>query len=502
MPGEGFEISQQPKSENRNLYDVKSAVYRIPKLAELTKGARADEYFLNLCREFELRERGGELPGAYSGLSLEDIRHLKEGKSPVNLLSPEAEIEADRVKETIEVLNSHDGQTAIVDSAEKIINPVGEIELQKGNLDIWIQSDTHLAPSNVFEGIRAEAFKSPFFYRIQRRFQKILDKIQSFWRFRHLKNKEDKNNLLLRYILHEDTRNLFNTWKTEVVSKVSGEDFNKGNLNSIIYADLGDKVHDGAYFIDQLDAQTREYSVIDTISESTRDRFGVKRIKTYLFELFGNHDQDSRIPESFSKLTELFGHRVFAQEAGNVLIVGLDTDIENPEWLRIFNDSASDQAKELLKKRKELQEKVLVRMQDHEGPVVLMGHAPSRIIDSFGMKADEKYPQRRELFQNCKASEIRIVSGHTHKEEHVEVPITTLSGGKIRLDVLESFVKFSKDMPIPPKLFRLRIRGGKIEGLETYQENKSRFESRYKDLVASQEVMGSKNWDMDKFKED
>ena len=507
--GEAY-ILQQPEpvkaAQASKLFEVKQ---NNPKKVEpegLTKGAGQEEFFLKYCSSLEAKERGGELPDKYSSLTLEDIREVKENidfgdsqrvekyiediNNEISFLQkiidetiPSHEpietirnkqaklLEKRQLAEAVRIVASRRNQAALVDSKTNNLNPLQEEMAKNGNFDVWLKADTHLAPSDVLKGIRVEAFQTPLVYRLQRRFQTLVDRVQQFRRFRNIQD----NNVKLRYVIHEDVRNLYYQWMTDMISTLSDEPFKQGSLDAVVLGDLGDKVQDGAYFLDQLFAQTREYGMIDEISNRVKDKFNSKGIKTCLLEIFGNHDQDARIPESVSMLGEVFGQRIYAQEIGGVLVAAVDTNIENPEWVAQFEQKAGDAGKEILKMRKQFQEDVLTKIQTYGGPVVLLGHNPARIVEAFA--------QKRKIIQESNI--VKIIAGHTHKEDHVILPYLNKNKKQITMDVIESFIRVNSGSPDAPKLYRIKVRNGQvISDMETYQEPKERFSRRYNELVA------------------
>ena len=177
-------------------------------------------------------------------------------------------------------------------------------------------------------------------------------------------------------------------------------------------------------------------------------------------------------------LTELFGHRIFTQEVGGVLIAAVDTNIENPEWINQFEKRAGENEKTILEERRKLQEEVLKAVQDHDGPVLLMGHNPSRMIDAFAVK--------RQIIQNSRVQ--AIVGGHTHTEDHIEVPFKNNQGEKIVMHVVESTVKIKNGVPKPPKAYSIRVSEGKIGEMSTFSEKEDGFQRRYKNHTEALEL--------------
>lgn len=403
-----------------------------------------------------------------------------------NLLAQK--LEELRLAETVRVIHDHEKQTTIVRSEDDLSTPIEGIG---NNAVLYLTSDFHHAPSDVKRGIRAEYFQG---YTPQRLLQKLVDRLKQRKRFGHI----DEDNVVLRYVIQEEIRQLFYEWMADIISQ---EYSSEGAFNQAtpIVVSLGDMVHDGAYYLDQLDAENKFYGLIDEIGSRIR--------KTpFLVKLFGNHDQDARIPESFPMLTELCGHQIFAKEISGVLVTAVDTNIENPEWISQFLKRVSPNEVEkyksvmeklekkfgdqewtkqivnqadkielkLLIQRKILQEKILEKMQQHEGSVLLLGHNPSRLIDSFAVK--------RRIIQNSNVE--RIIAGHTHNETHVNVPFPNKRGREIVMDVIESVVHDG----IAPKLYQIPLVNGNIGQMKTLQEEKEHFARRYRHLQEVQEL--------------
>jgi hypothetical protein len=456
----------RPKESN---VESKIAPVEKVKIKSLTAGARIEEAFLRFCTNvIEAPERGGKFPEKYSNLTSEELLSLisHNGERVATHGNWDKALEKRRIIDAIRIVEKHKDQSAIVHTEEDLENPLGNL----GNVRIFLFSDFHYAPSNVKTGINVEAFRRYFPQRVA---EHVSDEIAQRKDFGNVKGEisENDENLILRWVMLETARHQFMKWTTDVVAKQQLQP-EKDQSTPIIFA-LGDNVHAGAFLLDQLAINTELRGLVDELDlrRKTQSNKQVGSGKTArLLELAGNHDEDSRNPDAFEMLSELYGHKVFTQEVDeNVMIAALDTNIENPVWVKQFTERASERGKTLLEKRRELQEQVIEKIKQHKGPIVLVGHNPSRLIDAFAVK--------RDLIQN---SNIRvIVGGHTHTENHFELPFKNKKGETITMHVLESVVRIRDGRPLPPKLYSLDIRDGKIGDVRTMQQPKESFDRDY-----------------------
>jgi predicted phosphohydrolase len=383
----------------------------------------------------------------------------------ISLLREKEEREEELSKVEIEILRLADAVESVLNHSEKTVethnlneseNPLGEV----GGVTLLLFADLHHAPSNPETQIREQAFKR---YALVRAASKVVDKFAEGKAFtgvegRLLENTgDDKSpeNVYKRYILREAALAQYRDWLEGVVKSGMYDEGSSSETRPVLVS-LGDVVHDGA----SLDAQLSERSAFREILDVT------KKNDTLLMEINGNHDNDSRVPESVTMLTELYGHGVFTQEvAGGVLMAAIDTNIENPKWVDTFISKTGETGEKLIRERRELQEAVKDKIRNHKGPIVLLGHNPSRIVEALSVKED--------LLQ--KSNVQRIIAGHTHKEDHIVLPFKNGSGDPIVMDVIESFVKVEDGKPQPPKLYALDIRNGIIGDVRTLQEPEDAF---------------------------
>ncbi len=457
---------EKPLSARQHFFDKVTCIPKKVALGKLILGARIEETFLKFCTEkFELPERGGKLPKEYSNLSFEELQNINKTPEITDPKLENKKLEMERTKEAIEVVEKHKGQIAIVRSEEDLQNPLGEIN---GPAVLLIKADEHYAPSYLKEGTRANAFKR---YGVERTIFSVRNKLAQLARFGEVDNIMDEEHqspgevlpsetLARQYVISEDVRNIFNRWVTKLIRDRYFDE--EGAKSTPIVVNMGDKVHDGAFFLDGVVENTEALEMLDEASQN-------KKEKPKLIDLYGNHDQDPRVPESMSMLTEVFGHRIFTQEINGVLIAAVDTNIENPEWENQFKMRADENALKVYEKRKKLQEEVVKKIKYYKGRVILMGHNPSRIIDAFAVK--------NPVIQNSNV--VRIIAGHTHNEDHLTPPFINKNGEEITLHVVESTVRFKNGQPQPPKLFSIKIENGQIGKMNTLTENQDRFKREY-----------------------
>ncbi len=380
---------------------------------------------------------------------LEQIQSLKKKEDSGELIS-EIEAETLRIHEAAESVFSHKTKTIEVHSREDLHNPLGKME----NVTLVISADLHHAPSSLRTGLRQEAYKR---YGFLRTIEKVEDKIAQGDTFsdiegdllEHTSENDSAENVYKRFIIREASLAEFRDWTGRVIrSGKYGESQEPDTEPVLVF--LGDLVTDSA-------------PLLDVAAESTSFREMADEHDVKLIELNGNHDQDSRVPESVVMHTEMYGHRVFTQEvAGNVLIAGIDTNIESPIWTSHLVDKLGDEGAEIIRKRKEMQKMVIEKVKSHNGPVVLMGHRPSAIIRSLAV--DE------EVLQNSNVQ--RIIASHTHIDKHVVLPFTNKNGEQIVMDTVESYVK---GKPEPANLYTLDIKDGEISSMRILRELKESF---------------------------
>lgn len=458
-----------------------------------TAGTRVEEFFLDFCKNrLESPEREGELPEKYSELDPEDFSDIvklpdsmqnvdKKTETQQELTEEElkiqalferivglrvreeageklsqVEIEILRLADAVESVVNHSKKTAEVRNINDLENPLGEV----GDVTLLMFADLHHVPSNPETQIREQAFKR---YAPIRVVSKLVDKFAEGKVFSDIEGnilentggEKSPENVYKRYILREASLAQYRDWLERVIKSGIYDETSKAETQPLLIS-LGDVVHDGA----SLDAQLSERSALREILDATDNA------DTLLMEINGNHDNDSRVSESVTMLTELYGHGVFTQEvAGGVMVAAIDTNIENPVWVETFLSKTGETGKKLLEERRELQEKVKGKIRDYEGPVVLMGHNPSRIIEALSVKDN--------ILQNSNVQ--RIIAGHTHKEDHVVLPFNNGKGEQIVMDVIESFVKVEGGKPQPPKLYALDIKKGKIGNVRTMHEPEDSF---------------------------
>lgn len=508
-------------SKERELNQQRNTV-KTPELRKIGSGAllklnnRLEELFFQFCVTYlETPEREGKLPKDYSTLSQAEVHELFVNSDAVvdtsdELPTTDAEFERARISEAIELLKANKDRAPIIRNAQEMINPLGELD----DVTLVITADDHNVPSSAIEGTRSYAFARYILERVlmgipllksqekrwgsfpaqdasepqpKNRLEKILKvvaevraKIKLFaadpaYRGVNSNNPGDQlsvdnedllssDTLMRQYIESHEVRTLFDDWlinfiSSEAFRKTGSNDLTKTDNSKPIIMSMGDKIHGGAAFLDQVDVEAKYLRMLEAVSHKNAS------LNPALFSLFGNHDQDGRIPEAVGHATELFGQRIFTQDVGNVRIVALDTNIESEAWINVFMARATPEQKAALKEKQAMQEIALQRMQDHDGPVVLLTHHPARAIEAFGVK--------RKALQNSNVQ--GIYSGHTHVEAHLSTPLVNKAGERIALHVLESVTRSKDGKPVPPKAYTLRIDGSSIGPVRTMQQNQEDF---------------------------
>lgn len=464
-------------------------------VGKLKAGTRAEEFFLKICADLEAKERGGELPDKYSELTVEDVQKIRaslndydreivttniehyekeliriQNELENNLYTHESldeisnykkKLEEMQLVDTLLTLQEFQDQTIAVQDETNVINPLGKLEGKE--FLVGLPADEHHVPDNPKTGIRSEAFETVKIYKLQRG----MERVRNFFLKRKLagkfKDSPEMENMAFHYLIQNDTRHLFNEWMPEVIEKYLSR-FPEGERPALIMANGGDRVHDGADFEDQLTAIKKSAGVLSEIKKRVKD------LEIYSMDIKGNHDQDSRIPESFGMLTALEGQQIFAQEIGGVLIASVDTNILNPEWRNQFTRRASRTDLELLVKKIQLQEKVLTYMQNFEGEIILRGHNPARLIEAYSVLTP--------IIQNSNI--VRIIAHHTHDERHFILPkeIVNNKGQRIKMDVTHSYYSYGTS-PEPPRLPVLRISNGHVGDIITLRERQEDFNRRF-----------------------
>ncbi|MBU3926708.1 MAG: metallophosphoesterase [Bacteroidetes bacterium] len=426
------------------IHDLKSV-----NLGEIAIGAKVEETFLNFCtRNLEEPEREGKLPMEYSHLTLKEINNILDNLDANDEPMPDSvndpkELERARLREAAQMIIKGRERTAIIGSVEDVKNPLGEI----ADATLIFVADDHEAPSWAKEGTRAQAFKR---YAAER----ILTGLKT------------RENLESHYVDRTNSRFLFDRWITRLITAEQFRE-DKSDESIPIVFHLGDRVHDGAFLLDQLAVESKYYQMMEEVVAKNPS------LNPKILEIDGNHDRDSRIPESTAMLTKLFGHRVFAQEIGGVLMAAVDTNIENPAWVKLFMGRADSEGKKVIEEKIRLQHAIIEMVKNYNGPVVLTGHHPSRLIDAFGVKKD--------LLQTSNI--VAIVGGHTHREDHILTPIKNKNGRSIVLHVLESITRQKDGKLIPPKAFALRINKGRVGQMRTLRQNQKDFDRRFEELM-------------------
>lgn len=449
-------------------------------LPTLLSSAKAESTFLKIASEYlEEPENNGKLPRPYSSLTFSEMRSILNNPD-LSLLEDkpgrtDAELEAARLLETGIAIQRNKKDLAIVRSAQEVMNPLGEIR----DATLVMVADEHKAPSFAIEGTRNMAFRR---YWIERTFLGLTETLDQRKRFQDIPRMMSAENnpteplpplnVERRLIDRTDSRRLYDSWLTSFIATEQFRE-NKQDTSEPILFSLGDRVTDGAFLLDQFRGTGEYYQMMEEI----RNRNTALRIR--FLQLNGNHDQDARTPEALAMLTELFGHSVFAQEMGGVLTVGVDTNIENPVWIKKFLKHSDEDGRKVLTEKQELQELLVKIIEQHPGPILLFGHHPSRVVEAFGVQ--------REVLQ--KSNIEKIVGGHTHIETHWETPILNKAGKPIEMHILESVSRSKNGKLEPPKAYTMRLHNGEIGTIKTIQETQENFDKRYREL---QMVRGQK----------
>jgi hypothetical protein len=489
MEGESLEGVQTTDAGKELLIREKILQPRATTIGKELRGAKIEESFLHFCTKYlEAPERQGRLPGFYTSLSNDEFSELvrlpkmlarvEQKSSPPQAFSEDEkkalalseeldrlrkkeevgeelsskEIETLRLSEAVDSVVNHTLKTVEVHDVEHLHNPLGEL----GDVTLLIFADLHYVPSIPETQIRELAFRR---YAPIRFASRIVDKLVAEGKvfsgverelLEKTGSKKVAENVYKRYILRQSALSEYRQWMVRVIKSGFYGETTRVETRPVLIS-LGDVVHDGA----SLDAQISERSSFREILDETQEK------DTKLIEINGNHDNDSRVPESVTLLSELYGQGIFTQEvSGGVLIAGIDTNIENPKWVEQFIARQGESGEKVLGIRKKLQEEVKKRIRGHSGPVIVLGHNPSRMVEALAVKDD--------ILQNSNVQ--RLIAGHTHKENHVVLPIKNASGGPIVMDVIESFVKVENGKPKPPKLYALDIKGGKVSQVRTLSE--------------------------------
>jgi len=463
-----------------NLYLQRSSLPVLIKEASVGFKTGLENFFLRFCSYIET-DRGGSMPEPYSEIAVSEfpklVQSLKNQKRRdsviINAESPNAsnfDLEIGRLAETVNLVENFKKQTELVRSQDQVLNPIPNLQ-NESTIILNFTSDLHIPPSDMSNLIRANAFNKYVLQRFAESLSNIEAQTKQFpelqpeagfsgrviGKFLNLLKKskiDTPKHLDLKGVFQKDAQDLFLEWVNDVVNST----YDGG---AVVHVSMGDLVTDGAKLLDEID-----------IANRMRDIFlKPTRFKSFLLELNGNHDQDARIPESFEMLTELFGHRVFAQEMGGVLVAAVDTNIENPEWIEQFIKRTGDSGKALLEIRKKMQVSVLNHIINYEGKIVLIGHNPDRMLDSFAIK--------RDIIQ--KSNVVYVIGGHTHREAHGIIPFKNKKGDKPVLHVIESVIHINPKtkMPEPSKLFQIKIKEGNLSEMITLQEPQDRFGRRW-----------------------
>jgi predicted phosphodiesterase len=437
--------------------------------------ALTGEVFLKLCAS--ILERGKKMPRTFSSLlpsfTAASINSHSENQS-LDSKKSEEEIELGIVTEFMEKTHElqSNKQLSFVEDNEKIdicidnsIDPLGTID----QAEVLIIADQHDNPSYLIDGIRARTFPG---YSLQQRIEKQARKglkgktygteidINPIPEYnRDIKTPDE--DLITQGNVNHAVRTTFKEWLSREVSPELHQSAqtiepNKG-VSVPLIINLGDIVTDGAQLTDQLSTLTEFY---DLAGESAK-----------LIRVLGNHDQDSRIPETVSLMTELTGHNVFTQKVGNQMIVVIDTNIMNPEWITQFQKRATENEKKILERRIAIQEAALKRMEQHEGEVIIIGHEPGRIS--------------KDLASELKRSQVTtIIGGHTHVESHFSTTLKNRKNESILMHVLDSTTHQLNNSPVPPKAYRAKfgtVEGGKI--ISTLQQNIRNFMATFETII-------------------
>jgi predicted phosphodiesterase len=395
---------------------------------------KLEEAFFYFCTNvLERPERKGRLPIEYTNISLKEVEKMKVADVEYK------DLEFQQINEAIQLNKSCAKRVVNTQDESDLHNPLGD---NMGNVVLFITSDKHHAPSDVHKAVRSEAFEA---YAPQRAVEKIISK-------KEINN--DIDHVEMAYTKVEASLQEFDDWKKSVIKNEMYKNDKQNNTIPLIVS-MGDLIQCGAELISQIDERSQERMLMRESSEDA-----------CLIEIYGNHDQDARLPEALSYMSEIYGHGIFTQEvSGDLLLVGIDTNIISDSWIHVFNQKSSDKEKEYLQKRIELQEKAINKMKQYKGQVVLLGHHPSRIIRKFAVESN--------LLQSCNVQ--TIIAGHTHKEARVELPFKNGSGNTIIMYTCDSSVRLDKGIPQAPKLYGLEIVDGKISPMVAMQQPQERF---------------------------
>jgi hypothetical protein len=440
-----------------------------------------EEKFLKICiTHIEGPERGGSLPIEYSSLRTDDIKKAISDSEESSKEIQSKNQEQEKLQEISDMISSlkKEAKIVVVRNVEDVINPLGEIS----DVTLFFISDEHETPSDISAGTRSLAFKR---YAPERIVGSVVETIKN------LKTPQNKyqpdfqtpeynsdekipsSSVTYKHIVRTEARFLFNSWLSKYLVKKSQQDKESNDSSTSIIVRTGDQVTDGATFIDQLGVEGDYLRMLTELTDK-------HEIDAKMFSVYGNHDQDSRIPESISMLSELLGQKIFYQEIGDALVIAVDTNIENPVWVSDFLKRADENGKTMLELKRKYQDIVLKRMIDFPGEIVVIGHHPSRIINSFGVEND--------IFQ--RSNVVCVVGGHTHHEDHIETPLKNKNGNPITLHFLDSTLKADKNgNPLPSKSYSVRVKDGHIGVLNTLQETQESFTARYNNLQLEKDLI-------------
>lgn len=466
MPENTPDFSELQKTNKEPLKKVR--------IFTILSSARAENASLNFYTKREEKENGGRLPKPYSNLAFSEMRSILRNPD-LSLLEErpgmtDKELEAARLLETGIIVKKNEKNIGIVRTARELANPLGEIK----DATLIMVADEHKAPSFAVEGTRSLSFNNRA-YLIERAFVGASETVDQWRRFRdvprlmHAENNPSEPipplNVERRLIDRTDSRQLYDSWLTSLIAKEEFRENDEDASQPILFS-LGDRVTDGAFLLDQFEGTGKYYEMMEEV------KYRNEALQLKFLQLNGNHDQDSRVPESLAMLTELFGHNVFAQEMGGVLTVAIDTNIENPVWVETFLKHADEEGKKVLAEKQKLQEILIQILEKYQGPILLTGHHPSRVVEAMGVK--------RQVLQNSNVQ--AILGGHTHVEKHWETPILNKAGEPIALHILESVSRSKWGKLEPPKAYAVRLHNGKIGDIRTIRESQEDFDKRYEEL--------------------
>lgn len=431
---------------------------------------KAGEWFFQFCTNIlEKPERAGQLPSKYSELDSAKVLRIIHGKDVPNDNNRERIVEIERLKEHTALINEHQRLTPNVQTDADIDNPLGEI----ANAVIYVGADPHFMQSRIADNTRAFAFKRYFLERTFTNLSDFLGRLRRF-SFQKLTPLSPSNDvisppeaLVERGVLRQEMLAEFYAWQTKVVASDIENQTNKNTATILV--NLGDVVHDGGSLIDQLGADEGLWQVINELKNRYPKLENIFRLNTR-----GNHDEDSRQPEAFKLLSIIFGHDIYTQEIGGgdkkVLIASLNTNIESDTWINDFKERTKNDeyATFLLKVRQMMQERVIEKIKQHQGPVVVMGHNPATLYQALAIKRDVVQTSNIQM----------MIAGHTHQEAHIELPEKNGKGESIAMHVLTSVTGFNPDgKPRSPTLFKLQIIDGKISPVVRLKEPDDQFQN-------------------------